>query len=83
MAAKKLSFAIIGTSVDGLTVAATPCRAGFNVQVYEQAARFERRRRGHRLAEGYNAGNVPLATMEPVSKLSNGDKNASRCFSDF
>jgi len=40
MAAKKLSFAIIGTGVDGLTVAA-------------------------------------------VSKLSNGDKNASRCFSDF
>jgi 2-polyprenyl-6-methoxyphenol hydroxylase-like FAD-dependent oxidoreductase len=51
MAAKKLSFAITGTGVDELTVAATLCRAGFNVQVYEQAACFDRRRRGHQLAE--------------------------------
>ena len=42
MAAKRLSFAIIGAGMGGLTVAATLRRAGFNVQVYEQAARFER-----------------------------------------
>src|ERR1700675_770874 len=42
MGAKKLSFAIIGAGMGGLTVAATLRRAGFHVQVYEQAARFER-----------------------------------------
>ena len=42
MAAKRLSFAIIGAGMGGLTVAATLRRAGFNVQVYEQAACFER-----------------------------------------
>jgi 2-polyprenyl-6-methoxyphenol hydroxylase-like FAD-dependent oxidoreductase len=42
MAAKKPSFAIIGAGMGGLTVAATLRRAGFDVQVYEQAARFER-----------------------------------------
>jgi len=42
MAGKRLSFAIIGAGMGGLTVAATLRRAGFNVQVYEQAARFER-----------------------------------------
>ena len=42
MAAKKPSFAIIGAGMGGLTVAATLRRAGFDAQVYEQAARFER-----------------------------------------
>jgi 2-polyprenyl-6-methoxyphenol hydroxylase-like FAD-dependent oxidoreductase len=42
MGAKKLSFAIIGAGMGGLTVAATLRRAGFDVQVYEQTARFER-----------------------------------------
>src|SRR6202162_6453975 len=41
MGAKKLSFAIIGAGMGGLTVAATLRRTGFDVQVYEQAARFE------------------------------------------
>ena len=41
MGAKKLSFAIIGAGMGGLTVAATLRRAGFDAQVYEQAARFE------------------------------------------
>src|SRR6202035_1149044 len=41
MGAKKLSFAIIGAGMGGLTAAATLRRAGFDVQVYEQAARFE------------------------------------------
>src|ERR1700676_3577025 len=41
MGAKKLSFAIVGAGMGGLTVAATLRRAGFGVQVYEQAARFE------------------------------------------
>jgi 2-polyprenyl-6-methoxyphenol hydroxylase-like FAD-dependent oxidoreductase len=41
MSAKKLSFAIIGAGMGGLTVAATLRRAGFGVQVYEQASRFE------------------------------------------
>jgi 6-hydroxynicotinate 3-monooxygenase len=42
MGAKKLSFAIIGAGMGGLTVAATLRRAGFYVRVYEQAGRFER-----------------------------------------
>ena len=42
MSAKKLSFAIIGAGMGGLTVAATLRRSGFDAQVYEQAARFER-----------------------------------------
>jgi 2-polyprenyl-6-methoxyphenol hydroxylase-like FAD-dependent oxidoreductase len=41
MSAKKLSFAIVGAGMGGLTVAATLRRAGFDAQVYEQAARFE------------------------------------------
>ena len=41
MGAKKLSFAIVGAGMGGLTVAATLRRAGFDAQVYEQAARFE------------------------------------------
>jgi len=42
MGATKLSFAIIGAGMGGLAVAATLRRAGFDVQVYEQAFRFER-----------------------------------------
>jgi 2-polyprenyl-6-methoxyphenol hydroxylase-like FAD-dependent oxidoreductase len=42
MSAKKLSLAIVGAGMGGLTVAATLRRAGFDVQVFEQAARFER-----------------------------------------
>jgi 2-polyprenyl-6-methoxyphenol hydroxylase-like FAD-dependent oxidoreductase len=41
MGAKKLSFAIVGAGMGGLTVAATLRRVGFDAQVYEQAARFE------------------------------------------
>jgi len=41
MSAKKLTFAIVGAGMGGLTVAATLRRAGFDAQVYEQAARFE------------------------------------------
>jgi 2-polyprenyl-6-methoxyphenol hydroxylase-like FAD-dependent oxidoreductase len=41
MGAKKLSLAIVGAGMGGLTVAATLRRAGFQAQVYEQAARFE------------------------------------------
>jgi salicylate hydroxylase/6-hydroxynicotinate 3-monooxygenase len=41
MAAKKLSLAIVGAGMGGLTVAATLRCAGFKAQVYEQAARFE------------------------------------------
>jgi len=41
MCAKKVSFAIVGAGMGGLTVAATLRRAGFKAQVYEQAARFE------------------------------------------
>jgi len=42
MSAKKRSFAIVGAGMGGLTAAATLRRAGFEVQVYEQGARFER-----------------------------------------
>ncbi len=42
MNAKKPSFAIIGAGLGGLTVAATLRRSGFEAQIYEQAARFER-----------------------------------------
>ena len=41
MPAKKPSFAIVGAGMGGLTAAAILHRAGFQVQVYEQAARFE------------------------------------------
>ena len=41
MPAKKLSFAIVGAGMGGLTAAAILHRAGFPVNVYEQAARFE------------------------------------------
>src|SRR6187397_811940 len=39
---KKPSIAIVGAGMGGLAVAATLRRAGFDVQVYEQAARFAR-----------------------------------------
>jgi salicylate hydroxylase/6-hydroxynicotinate 3-monooxygenase len=42
MGAKKLSFAVVGAGMGGLAVAATLRRAGFDVQVYEQAHRFAR-----------------------------------------
>jgi len=38
----KISVAIVGAGMGGLAVAATLRRAGFDVQVYEQAARFAR-----------------------------------------
>ncbi len=65
MASKKLSFAIIGTGVDGLTVAATLCRAGFNVQVYEQLPVLKGGDGDTSWLNGYDGGNVPLASMEP------------------
>ena len=37
---KKLSIAVVGAGMGGLAVAATLRRVGFDVQVYEQAARF-------------------------------------------
>src|SRR5271170_5386966 len=40
--AKTLSIAIVGAGMGGLTAAATLRQAGFQVQVYEQARRFER-----------------------------------------
>jgi 2-polyprenyl-6-methoxyphenol hydroxylase-like FAD-dependent oxidoreductase len=40
--AKTLSIAIVGAGMGGLTAAATLRQAGFQVQVYEQAQRFER-----------------------------------------
>jgi len=39
---KKLSIAVVGAGMGGLAVAATVRRAGFDVQIYEQAARFAR-----------------------------------------
>ena len=39
---KKPSVAIVGAGMGGLAVAATLRRAGFDVAVYEQAARFAR-----------------------------------------
>jgi len=39
---KKPSIAIVGAGMGGLGVAATLRRAGFDVAVYEQAARFAR-----------------------------------------
>ena len=39
---KKRSFAIAGAGMGGLAVAAALRRAGFEVQVYEQAHRFAR-----------------------------------------
>jgi len=39
---KKLSIAVVGAGMGGLAVAATLRRAGFNVDVYEQASRFAR-----------------------------------------
>src|SRR5512132_203474 len=37
-----LSIAVVGAGLGGLTAASTFRRAGFDVQVYEQAARFAR-----------------------------------------
>src|SRR3954466_5832681 len=42
MARKSLSIAIVGAGMGGLAVAATLRRVGFDVQIYEQAARFAR-----------------------------------------
>src|SRR3954447_16931890 len=42
MPAKKLSIAVVGAGMGGLAVAATLRRVGFDVQIYEQAARFAR-----------------------------------------
>src|SRR6187431_2127922 len=42
MPKKKLSVAIVGAGMGGLAVAATLRRVGFDVAVYEQAARFAR-----------------------------------------
>src|SRR5579862_2937079 len=42
MGQKKLTFAIVGAGMGGLAAAATLRRAGLDVQVYEQAPRFER-----------------------------------------
>jgi salicylate hydroxylase/6-hydroxynicotinate 3-monooxygenase len=39
---QKLSIAVVGAGMGGLAVAATLRRAGFDVQVYEQASRFAR-----------------------------------------
>src|SRR6266571_4505236 len=39
---KKLSIAIVGAGIGGMTAAATLRRAGFDVRVYEQAPRFAR-----------------------------------------
>src|ERR1043166_5401651 len=39
---KKRSIAVVGAGMGGLAVAATLRRAGFDVQVYEQATRFAR-----------------------------------------
>src|ERR1700748_3256345 len=39
---KKRSIAVVGAGMGGLAVAATLRRAGFDVQVYEQASRFAR-----------------------------------------
>src|SRR5436190_13621673 len=39
---KKVSIAVVGAGMGGLAVAATLRRVGFDVQVYEQAARFAR-----------------------------------------
>src|SRR5438105_512648 len=39
---KKLSIAVVGAGMGGLAVAATLRRVGFDVQIYEQAARFAR-----------------------------------------
>ncbi len=42
MGKAKLSFAIVGAGIGGLTAAATLRRIGIDAQVYEQAARFAR-----------------------------------------
>jgi 2-polyprenyl-6-methoxyphenol hydroxylase-like FAD-dependent oxidoreductase len=42
MGGKKASIAIVGAGIGGLTAATTLLRAGFDVHVYEQAARFAR-----------------------------------------
>src|SRR5512133_4112275 len=42
MSNKKLSIAVVGAGMGGLAAAATLRKAGFEVQVYEQASRFAR-----------------------------------------
>jgi 2-polyprenyl-6-methoxyphenol hydroxylase-like FAD-dependent oxidoreductase len=42
MGAAKLSIAIVGAGMGGMTAAATLSRIGFDVRLYEQATRFER-----------------------------------------
>ena len=42
MSQKKLSVAVVGAGMGGLAVAATLRQAGFDVRIYEQAARFAR-----------------------------------------
>ena len=39
---RHISVAIVGAGMGGLTAAATLWRSGFDVQIYEQASRFER-----------------------------------------
>jgi len=42
MTSRKLSVAIVGAGIGGLTAAATLRRVGIEVQVYEQASKFAR-----------------------------------------
>jgi salicylate hydroxylase/6-hydroxynicotinate 3-monooxygenase len=60
MTQRKLSIAIIGAGMGGLTAAATLRRVGIDAQIYEQAAKF------HRLGAGIQMTPNPMKVLRAI-----------------